>query len=64
MEKKHPAVKYNLYSQTERQQAPSFSFYKVISHPQPAILSQPVFACSKSTIETPEKCVKSAQSYQ
>ena len=27
-------------------------------------LSQPAFTCSKSTIETPELCVKSVQSYK
>ena len=26
--------------------------------------TQPTFTCSKSTVETPEQCVKSVQSYQ
>ena len=48
--------------QTERHQAPSFSFWEVIVLPPFAVLSQPAFNYSKSTIETPEQCVKSVQS--
>ena len=48
--------------QTERHQAPSFSFWEVIALPPFAVLSQPAFNYSKSTIETPEQCVKSVQS--
>ena len=29
-----------------------------------AVPTQPAFTCSNSTIETPEQCVKSVQSYQ
>ena len=48
--------------QTERHQAPSFSFWEVIALPPFAVLSQPAFNYSKSTIETPEQYVKSVQS--